>query len=61
MLSQGHTKQLQMRNKHRLGTWNIRSMLQLGKVQLLGGEMIIIIIIISFIRQLNKTQLCTIE
>jgi len=39
ILSQGHAKQLQMRNKHRLGTWNIRSMLQLGKVQLLGEEM----------------------
>jgi len=36
ILSQGHAKQLQMRNKHRIGTWNIRSMLQLGKVQLLG-------------------------
>ena len=31
ILSQGHAKQLQMRNKH--------SMLQLGKVQLLGEEM----------------------
>ena len=39
MLSQGHAKQRQMRNKHRIGTWNIRSMLQLGKVQLLGKEM----------------------
>jgi len=28
-------KQLQLCNKLRLGTWNIRSMLQLGKVQLL--------------------------
>ena len=37
MLPQGHAKQLQMRNKH--STWNIRSMLQLGKVQLLGEEM----------------------
>jgi len=27
-----------MCNKHRIGTWNIRSMLQLGKVQLLGEE-----------------------
>jgi len=32
-------KQLQLRNKLRLGTWNIRSMLQLGKVQLFGDEM----------------------
>ena len=39
ILSQGHAKQLQMRNKHRIGTWNIRSMLQLGKVQLLSEEM----------------------
>jgi len=41
ILSQGHARQLQMRNKHRLGIWNIRSMLQLGKVQLglLGEEM----------------------
>jgi len=39
ILSQGHAKQLQMRNKHRIGTWNIRSMLQLRKVQLLGEEM----------------------
>ena len=38
ILSQGD-KQLQLRNKLRLGTWNIRSMLQLGKVQLLGEEM----------------------
>ena len=38
ILSQGHAKQLQMRNKHRIGTWNICSMLQLGKVQLLGEE-----------------------
>ena len=36
ILSQG---QLQLRKKLRLGTWNIRSMLQLGKVQLLGDEM----------------------
>ena len=36
ILSQG---QLQLRKKLRLGTWNIRSMLQLGKVQLLGQEM----------------------
>ena len=36
ILSQG---QLQQRKKLRLGTWNIRSMLQLGKVQLLGDEM----------------------
>ena len=35
ILSQG---QLQLRNKLRLGTWNICSMLQLGKVQLLGEE-----------------------
>ena len=35
ILSQG---QLQLRKKLRLGTWNIRSMLQLGKVQLLGDE-----------------------
>jgi len=34
----GQAKQLQLRNKLRLGTWNIRSMLQLGKVQLLGEE-----------------------
>jgi len=40
ILSQGHAKQLQLRNKLRLGTWNIRSMLQLGKVQLLGEEKI---------------------
>jgi len=32
ILPQGHAKQLEMRNKHRIGTWNIRSMLQLGKV-----------------------------
>jgi len=38
-MSQCHAKQLQLRNKLRLGTWNIRSMLQLGKVQLLGEEM----------------------
>ena len=38
ILSQGD-KQLQLCNKLRLGTWNIRSMLQLGKVQLLGEEM----------------------
>jgi len=31
--------ELQLRKKLRLGTWNIRSMLQLGKVQLLGDEM----------------------
>ena len=37
ILSQG---QLQLRKKVRLGTWNIRSMLQLGKVQLLGDEMV---------------------
>jgi len=30
--------QLQLRKKLRLGTWNIRSMLQLGKVQLLGDR-----------------------
>ena len=36
ILSQG---QLQLHKKLRLGTWNIRSMLQLGKVQLLGDEM----------------------
>jgi len=36
ILSQG---QLQLRKKLRLGTWNIRSMLQLGKVQLLGDDM----------------------
>jgi len=36
ILSQG---QLQLHKKLRLGTWNIRSMLQLGKVQLLGEEM----------------------
>ena len=39
ILSQDHDKQLQLRNKLRLGTWNIRSMLQLGKVQLLSDEM----------------------
>jgi len=39
ILSQDHAKELQLRNKLRLGTWNIRSMLQLGKVQLLGEEM----------------------
>jgi len=39
ILSQDHAKQLQLHNKLRLGTWNIRSMLQLGKVQLLGEEM----------------------
>jgi len=39
ILSQRHAKQLQLRNKLRLGTWNIRSMLQLGKVQLLDEEM----------------------
>jgi len=39
ILSQGHAEQLQMRNKHRIGMWNIHSMLQLGKVQLLGEEM----------------------
>ena len=36
ILSQG---QLQLRRKLRLGTWNIRSMLQLGNVQLFGDEM----------------------
>jgi len=36
ILSQG---QLQLRKKLRLGTWNIRSMLQLRQVQLLGDEM----------------------
>jgi len=39
ILSQGHSKQLQLHKKLRLGTWNICSMLQLGKVQLLGEEM----------------------
>ena len=39
ILSQGN-KQLQLRNKLGLGTWNIRSKLQLGKVQLLGEETI---------------------
>ena len=39
ILSQDHAKQLQLHNKLRLGTWNICSMLQLGKVQLLGEEM----------------------
>jgi len=39
ILSQGHAKQLQMCNKHRISTWNIHSMLQLGKVQLLGEQM----------------------
>jgi len=34
ILSQGD--KMQLRNKLRLGTWNIRSKLQLGKVQLLG-------------------------
>jgi len=38
ILSQGD-KQLQLHNKRRLGTWNIRSMLQLGKAQLLSEEM----------------------
>jgi len=38
-MSQGQAKQLQLRNKLRLGTWNILSMLQLGKVQLLAEEM----------------------
>jgi len=33
------SQQLQMRNKHRIGMWNIHSMMQLGKVQLLGEEM----------------------
>jgi len=37
IVSQGD-KQLQLHNKLRLGTWNIRSMLQLGKI-LLGEEM----------------------
>ena len=32
-------RQLQLHKKLRLGTWNIRSMLQLGKVQVLGDEM----------------------
>ena len=36
ILSQG---QLQLHKKLRLGTWNIRSMLQLGKVHLFGDEM----------------------
>jgi len=31
ILSQGRAKQLQMRNKHRLGTWNVLSVLQLGE------------------------------
>ena len=39
ILSQCHAKQLQLCNKLRLGTWNTHSMLQLGKVQLLGEEM----------------------
>ena len=39
ILSQGHAKQLQLRSKFRLGTWNIHSMLELGKVQLLGEKM----------------------
>jgi len=39
ILSEGHAKQLQMRNKHRIGTWNIRSMLHSEKIQLLGEEM----------------------
>jgi len=39
ILSQGYAKQLQLCNKLRLGTCNIRSMLQLGKVQLLCKEM----------------------
>jgi len=39
ILSQRHAKQLKLLNKLRLGTWNIHSMLQLGKVQLLGEEM----------------------
>jgi len=38
ILSQGD-KQLQLRNKLRLGTWNIHSILQLRKIQLLGEEM----------------------
>jgi len=38
ILSQGD-KQLQLHNKRRLGTWNICSMLQLGKAQLLSEEM----------------------
>ena len=41
ILSQG---QLQLRKKLRLGTWNIRSMLQLGKVQLLGDEMMRLVV-----------------
>jgi len=40
ILSQGHAKELQLRNKLTLGTCNIRSMLQLGQVQLLGEEMV---------------------
>jgi len=36
ILSQG---QLQLRKNLRLGTWNIRSMQKLGKVTLLGDEM----------------------
>ena len=32
-------KQLQLHKKLRLGRWNIRSMLQLGKIQLLGEQM----------------------
>jgi len=39
ILSQSQAKQLQLRNKLRLGKWNIHSMLQLGKVQLLGEDM----------------------
>ena len=37
--SQGQPKALQLRKKLRLGTWNVRSMLKLGKVQMLGREM----------------------
>ena len=37
MLSQGHAKQLQMRNKHRLGTWNVLSVLQLGEDMMRSG------------------------
>ena len=36
ILSQG---ELQLRKKLRVGTWDIRSMLQLGKVHLRGDEM----------------------
>ena len=30
---------MQLRKKIRIGTWNVRSMLQLGKVQNLGREL----------------------